>query len=116
MNSQPIHDQKPSTSERRNFLFTRLKTFSSLSILIGVVLLLAKVEDTFNLYNAPYVLIIVGLILLLVSLLATNREKSLLCRVGLHSYKRGRRDSEIAAMYLYECERCGKKTKAASTI
>ncbi|PSL41051.1 hypothetical protein B0H99_103185 [Planomicrobium soli] len=97
-------------------MFAKLKTIASLSILVGAVLLLAKVEETFKLYNIPYILIAFGFIFLIVSLLATNKEESLLCRIGLHRYERISRDSEIPAMFLYECERCGKKKKAASTI
>lgn len=69
-------------------------------------------EETFNLYNAPYILIIVGFILLIISLLATNQEKNLLCRIGLHRFKQVRRDSEVPALFIYKCERCEKEKKA----
>lgn len=94
----------------------KLKVVFSFFILFGAVLLLANVGQTFNLYNAPYILIAVGLIGLIFSLLATNKESSLLCRIGLHKYKRGQRDSEVPAMYVYTCERCGKQKKAASVV
>lgn len=94
----------------------KLKIIFSFFILFGAVLLLAKVDQTFNLYNAPYILIAAGVVGLIFSLLATNKESSLLCRIGLHKYKRGQRDSEVPAMYIYTCERCGKKKKAASVV
>ncbi|MBD8014511.1 hypothetical protein QL992_10630 [Microbacterium sp. APC 3898] len=94
----------------------KLKIIFSFFILFGAVLLLAKVDQTFNLYNAPSILIAAGVIGLIFSLLATNKESSLLCRIGLHKYKRGQRDSEVPAMYVYTCERCGKKKKAASVV
>lgn len=94
----------------------KLKIIFSFFILFGAVLLLAKVDQTFNLYNAPYILIAAGVVGLIFSLLATNKESSLLCRIGLHKYKRGQRDSEVPAMYVYTCERCGKKKKAASVV
>ena len=94
----------------------KLKIIFSFFILFGAVLLLAKVDQTLILYNAPYILIAAGVIGLVFSLLATNKESSLLCRIGLHKYKRGQRDSEVLAMYGYTCERCGKKKKAASIV
>lgn len=94
----------------------KLKIIFSFFILFGAVLLLAKVDQTFNLYNAPSILIAAGVVGLIFSLLATNKESSLLCRIGLHKYKRGQRDSEVPAMYIYTCERCGKKKKAASVV
>lgn len=94
----------------------KLKIIFSFFILFGAVLLLAKVDQTFNLYNAPSILIAAGVVGLIFSLLATNKESSLLCRIGLHKYKRGQRDSEVPAMYVYTCERCGKKKKAASVV
>ena len=92
-------------------MFSKAKFIASTAILIGVVLLLAKVDETFNLYNAPYILIIGGLILLVISLLVTNKEKSLLCRIGLHKFEQVDRDSEVTALFIYKCERCGKKKK-----
>lgn len=97
-------------------MFTKLKIIASFSILIGVVLLLAEVDETFNLYGVPYILIIFGFMFLIFSLLATNNEKNLLCRVGLHRYERSSRDSEIPAMFVYTCGRCGKQKKALTTI
>lgn len=97
-------------------MFTNLKTVFSFFILIGAVLLLAKVDEIFNLYNAPYVLIAVGSVGLGFSLLGTNKESSLLCRIGLHKYKRGSRDSEVPAMFVYICKRCSKQKKAASIV
>lgn len=94
----------------------KLKIIFSFFILFGAVLLLAKVDQTFNLYNAPSILIAAGVVGLIFSLLATNKESSLLCRIGLHKYKRGQRDSEVPAMYVYTCERCDKKKKAASVV
>lgn len=96
--------------EEWNFLFSKLKFIASNAILIGAVLLLAKVDETFNLYNVPYILIIGGLILLVISLLATNKEKSLLCRVGLHKFEQVGRDSEFPALFIYKCERCRKES------
>lgn len=97
-------------------LLAKLKTLFSFFILFGAVLLLAKVDRSFNLYNAPYLLIAVGSIGLIVSLLATHKENSLLCRVGLHRYERGSRDGEVPALYVYTCKRCSKQKKAASII
>ena len=94
----------------------KLKTTFSFFILFGAVLLLAKVDRVFNLYNTPYLLIAVGFIGLICSLLATNKETSFLCRIGLHKYKRGNRDKEVPAMYVYTCERCSRQKKAASII
>lgn len=94
----------------------KLKIIFSFFILFGAVLLLAKVDQTFNLYNTPYILIAAGVVGLIFSLLATNKESGLLCRIGLHKYKRGQRDSEVPAMYVYTYERCGKKKKAASVV
>lgn len=93
-----------------------LKLIAPSMILFGILLLLAEVDETFNLHNAPYVLIILGFILLVVSLLTTNKEKSLLCRIGLHKYQRISEDSEIPAMFLYKCDRCGKEKKAATIL
>lgn len=92
-------------------MFSKLKFIASTAILIGVVLLLAKVDETFNLYNSPYILIIGGLILLVISLLATNKEKSLLCRIGLHKFEQVGSDSEVKALFIYKCERCGHEKK-----
>ncbi|EIM05817.1 hypothetical protein A1A1_14304 [Planococcus antarcticus DSM 14505] len=92
-------------------MFGKLKFVASSMILIGILLLLAKVDETFNLYNAPYILIILGIILLIISLLATNQEKSLLCRIGLHKYEQVGRDSEVTALFIYKCERCKKEKK-----
>ena len=97
-------------------LFSKMKFIASNAILIGVVLLLAKVEETFNLYKLPYILIIGGLILLVVSLLAINKEKSLLCRVGLHKFEQGGRDSELPGLFIYRCERCRKEKKVVKVI
>lgn len=97
-------------------MLAKLKVIFSFFILFGVVLLLAKVDQTFNLYNAPYLLIAAGFIGLIFSLLGTNKESSFLCRIGLHKYKRGKQDSEVPAMYIYTCERCGKQKKAASVV
>ena len=97
-------------------MWGKLKVISSFAILIGAVVLLAKVDETFNLYNAPYLLIAGGMIGLILSLLAGNKESSFFCRVGLHKYKRGNRDSEVPAMYVYTCERCGKQKRAASVV
>ncbi|WP_281258874.1 hypothetical protein [Planomicrobium soli] len=41
-------------------MFAKLKTIASLSVLIGVILLLADVREIFNLYNIPYILIVTG--------------------------------------------------------
>ncbi|WP_394121866.1 hypothetical protein [Planococcus donghaensis] len=97
-------------------MWGKLKAVSSFAILMGVVVLLAKVDQTFNLSNAPYLLIAGGIIGLIFSLIGSNKESSFLCRVGLHKYKRGKRDSEVPAMYVYTCERCGKQKKAASVV
>lgn len=103
-------------SQGRGFLFAKLKTIASFSILFGVVLLLAKVDEIFKLYNIPYILIIFGFMSLIISLLATNKEKSFLCRIGLHRYERIGRDCEVQAMFIYKCKRCGKQKKAATLI
>ncbi|MCH4827580.1 hypothetical protein [Planococcus halocryophilus] len=98
-------------------MFAKLKTIALTAILVGAILLIFKIEETFYLYNAPSILIIAGFIFLVISLisqLATNKEQSLLCRVGLHKYERIGRDSEIPAMFIYKCERCGKRKKAIS--
>lgn len=92
-------------------MFSKVKFIASTAILIGFVLLFAKVDKMFNLYNAPYILIIGGLILLVISLVATNKEKSLLCRIGLHRFEQVGRDSEVTALFIYKCERCGQKKK-----
>ena len=97
-------------------MLTKLKITFSFFILFGVVLLLAKVDRTFDLHNVPYILIAAGFIGLIFSLLVSNKESGFLCRIGLHKYKRGQRDSEVLAMYGYTCERCGKKKKAASIV
>lgn len=93
-------------------MFTKLKTIASFSILFGVVLVLAKV----NIYNVSYILTSFGLIFLIISQIAINEEKSFFCRIGLHKYERIGRDSEMKAMFLYKCERCGKQMKAATLI
>jgi len=92
-------------------LFSKAKFIASTAILIGVVLLLAKVDEIFNLYNAPYILIIGGLTLLVISLLVANKEKSLVCRIDLHRFEQVGRDSEVAALFIYKCERCNKEKK-----
>ncbi|MFD1032514.1 hypothetical protein [Metaplanococcus flavidus] len=97
-------------------MFANLKAIASVFILIGIILLLAEVGETFNLYNAPYILIIVGFIFLVISSIITNKEKSLLCRIGLHKYERLGRDIEVPAMFIYKCKRCSKQKKAASII
>ncbi|MGH2316365.1 hypothetical protein ACRC6Q_01290 [Planococcus sp. SE5232] len=97
-------------------MWGKLKVISSFAILIGVVVLLAEVDETFNLYNAPYLLIAGGMIGLIFSLIGSNKESSFLCRVGLHKYKRGNRDNEVPAMYVYTCERCHKQKRAASVV
>ncbi|WKA52716.1 hypothetical protein QWY22_09220 [Planococcus liqunii] len=89
-------------------MFSKVKFIASTAILTGLVLLLAKVDETFNLYNAPYILIIAGLIMLVISSLATNKEKSLLCRIGLHRFEQVGRDNE-AALFIYRCKRCGQE-------
>ena len=97
-------------------MFRKLKVAAYSMILIGVLLILARVEETYNLYNAPFIFIIAGIILLLTSLLADNKEKSLLCRVGLHKFKITGQDRELPALSIYECERCGKTHKAMKTV
>lgn len=97
-------------------MLAKLKAIASFFILIGIILLLPGVGESFNLYNVPYILIIVGVVFLVISSMVTNNEKSPLCRIGLHKYERLERDSEIPAMFLYECTRCGKQKKAASII
>ncbi|MDN7247173.1 hypothetical protein [Planococcus shenhongbingii] len=97
-------------------MFAKLKTIASLAILIGVVLLLVKVEETFNMYNAPYIMIITGLILLVISLLAANQEKSLICRLGLNRFEQTGRDREVEALFIYKCERCGEEKKVMKTF
>lgn len=97
-------------------MFSKMKFIASNAILLGVVLLLAKVDETYNLYNAHYILIIGGLVLLVVSLLATNKEKSLLCRVGLHKFEQVGRDSELPGLFIYRCERCRKEKKVVKVI
>lgn len=92
-------------------MFSKVKFMASTAIFIGVVLLLAKVDETFKLYNAPYILIIGGFILLMISLVAINNEKSLLCRIGLHKFEQVDRDNEVKALFIYKCERCGKEKK-----
>lgn len=92
-------------------MFATGKFIALTAILIGVVLLLAKVDETFNLYNAPYILIIGGLVLLVISLLAVSNEKSWLCRIGLHKFDQVARDIEVTSLFIYKCERCGKKKK-----
>lgn len=76
-------------------MFPQLKFIASLAILAGTLLLLAGVGEEFNLYNIPYILIIVGLVLLVVSLLATKREKSWVCRIGWHRYEQVGREFEL---------------------
>lgn len=97
-------------------MIAKLKVVFSFFLLAGVVLLLAGVDETFNLYNLPYILIAAGFIGLIFLLLVTNKEKSSLCRIGLHKYKRFSQDSEVPALYVYTCERCGKQKKAASVV
>ncbi|HSI67921.1 MAG TPA: hypothetical protein VK947_10920 [Planococcus sp. (in: firmicutes)] len=97
-------------------MFRKLKVAAYSMIFIGGLLILAKVGETYNLYNAPLVLIIVGVILLVISLLVDNKEKSLLCRVGLHKFKITGQDRELSALSIYECERCGKTQKAMRTV
>lgn len=92
----------------------KLKIVFSFFLLIGTVSLLAKVDQTYNLYNLPYLLIAAGFIGLVFLLLATNKEASFLCRIGFHKFKRIGQDSEIPALYVYRCERCGKQKKAIS--
>lgn len=97
-------------------MMAKLKIVFPFFILIGAVLLLAEVDQTFNLYNVPYVLIIVGSIGVVLSLISANTESSFFCRVGLHKYQRISQDSELPALYVYRCERCGKRKKAFSVI
>lgn len=97
-------------------MLAKLKAIASFFILIGIILLLPGVGESFNLYNVPYILIIVGVVFLVISSMVTNNEKSPLCRIGLHKYERLERDSEIPAMFLYKCTRCSKQKKAASII
>ena len=61
-------------------MWGKLKVISSFAILIGVVVLLAKVDQTFNLSNAPYLLIAGGIIGLIFSLIGSNKESSFFCR------------------------------------
>ncbi|WP_148039008.1 hypothetical protein [Planococcus salinus] len=97
-------------------MFNKLKTIASLSILTGVLLLIANADETFNLYKVPYILIIAGFVLLIISLLVTNHEKHLLCRIGLHRFVQVDRDSEVPALFVYQCERCGKEKKAMKSF
>lgn len=97
-------------------MFSHLKFIASLAVLTGVVLLLAKFDESFNLYNIPYILIIGGLVLSVISLLATNKEKSLLCRVGWHKYEQVGRAYELSGLFIYRCERCHKEKKVVKTI
>lgn len=97
-------------------MIAKLKIVFSFFLLAGVVLLLAGVDETFNLYNLPYILIAAGFIGLILLLLVTNKESSLLCRIGLHKYKRISQDSEVPALHVYSCDRCGKQKKAASVV
>ncbi|TWT08054.1 hypothetical protein FQV26_09660 [Planococcus sp. CPCC 101016] len=92
-------------------MFFKIKFVAAVFILIGVVLLLAEVDETFNVYNIPYVFILIGLISLLVSLLATRKEKSLLCRIGLHKFEQVDRGREMPALFIYKCNRCGQGKK-----
>lgn len=97
-------------------MFYKAKFVAFTFIFLGIILLLAKVDKTFNLYNAPYILILGGLFLLIISLLATNDENSLWCRIGLHKFEQVGRDSEVTALFTYKCERCGKEKKAMKTF
>lgn len=97
-------------------MFFKVKFIASTAILIGVILLLAKVDKIINLYDVPYILIAVGFVTLVISLLAINTEKSLLCRMGLHRFEQIGRDSEVTALFIYKCERCGKEKKVMKSF
>ncbi|MFD1863075.1 hypothetical protein [Planococcus chinensis] len=97
-------------------MLSKIKIIASTAVLIGILLLLANLDDAYNLYNIPYFLIGGGIILLAVSLLVINKEKSWLCRIGWHRYEQVGREFDLPGLYLYRCERCQKEKKVVKAV
>ncbi|TMW70992.1 hypothetical protein [Alteribacter natronophilus] len=77
----------------------------------GVMLLLADLVDVMDVSVLQYLLIVAGGAALAVISLVSKKEKSLLCRVGLHKYNRTGWDDEMPSAAIYQCDQCGRRKR-----
>ncbi|QAS54409.1 hypothetical protein HLI_20395 [Halobacillus litoralis] len=85
-------------------------------VLSGILLLLSNADDTFHMNDLPYMLIIVGLMLIITVTILLQKESSLLCRVGFHKYERIGWDEEMPNLEVVKCQRCNKEKKVMRTF
>ena len=69
---------------KRDFCALVLKLIALSAVLLGVILIAAKEDDTYDLGIVPYGMIIGCICILIVLALKDNRQQSLLCRIELH--------------------------------
>lgn len=93
-----------------------LKMSALAAVLLGTILIAAKVDGTYNLGIVPYAMIIGGICVLIVLALRGNRQQSLLCRIGLHKFMQAGQESDSPLLFLYRCERCGLEKKVAKAF
>ncbi|WP_449354799.1 hypothetical protein ACUL41_00215 [Virgibacillus natechei] len=80
-------------------------------IFLGIALILANVDNMFHIFYFHYILIFAGLIILIIYYLSNRKEKSLLCRIGLHKFEHIGWDDEVKFALIYRCQRCGYKKR-----
>lgn len=96
-------------------MFEKINAAGGILIFAGIIILLVNRNGSHNLFYAPYILIVLGILFLIISSLVLKKEKSLLCRIGFHDYREIGRDPDTL-FFIYKCERCGKKKKAAKIM
>lgn len=97
-------------------MFNIAKVAAPSAVLLGIILLIASVEETYDLGIVPYALIIGGLCALMVLALTGNKQQSPLCRIGFHQFIEVGQDSGDMPLYIYRCERCGLEKKVVKVI
>lgn len=97
-------------------MFKIAKVAAPFAVLLGVILLVANVEKTYDLGIVPYALIIGGICVLMILALSGNKQQSPLCRIGFHKFIEVGQDSRDMPLYIYRCERCGTEKKVIKVI
>lgn len=97
-------------------MFNIVKVAAPSAVLLGIILLIANVEEAYNLGIVPYALIIGGICVLIVLSLTGNKQQSPLCRIGLHKFIEVSQDSGDAPFYNYRCKRCRLEKKVIKAI
>lgn len=97
-------------------MFNIAKVAAPSAVLLGVILLIANVEKTYDLGIIPYALIVGGICVLMILALSGNRQQSPFCRIGFHKFIEVGQDSGDMPLYIYRCERCGTEKKVIKAI